>query len=126
MEQDYSYTFVTNSLKPAPINVKKQNNSCAFEICDETMLKKLGKSNCVDLFENDNITQFAADYAAMDYNALIKQTEAICNETLSNYVINNARALCNYFKETTAFFDDLEAQGRVLKSVMFKKHAKDH
>ena len=127
LEQDYSYTFVTDSLKPAPIVVKKQNNSCVFEICDEKMLKTLGKSECVDLFVNNNITQFVADYAAMNYNALIKQTERICNETLSAYIVNNAKALCNYFKETTAFFDELKAQGKVLNiSSLYRKPRKEH
>ena len=125
LKQDYSYTFVTNSLKPAPIYVKKQNNSCAFEICDEKMLKKLRRQECVNLFENDDIAQIVADYAAMDYEDLLDQTDRICRENLSSYIINNAQALCNYFKEVDTFFNKLEAQGeKVGVTYLLKKGLK--
>ena len=121
VEQNYGYTFLTDSVRPTPISVKKQGNFCIFKICDEKMLKKLGKSGCVNLFENNN-AQFTAAYAAMNYDDLINQTDKVCNETLPNNVINNAKALCKYFKDVNTFFDDLKAQGKTLGLIpLFKK-----
>ncbi len=124
-DKNYGYTFLTDSVKPTPLYVKKQANSCVFKICDEKMLKKLGKTECVNLFQNDNITHFAAGYAGIDYQDLLDQTDRICKETMPANVINNAKALCKYFTEANTFFDDLKAQGRTLGLVpLFKKQKK--
>ena len=121
LNDSFSYSFLTRSIRPIPILVNTKITSgqtnCSFEICDKKILKKLGFKDCLNVFYNDNITQEIADYAAMNYADFVKQTENSCKENLSSFVINNGKALCDYFKTVDKYFKEREANNETISRV---------
>ena len=118
LEKNFSYTFFTNSLRPVPITINKQVNSqdpvCSFKMCDKKILKEIGFNKCVNIFENDDITQELANYAGIEYEEFVEQAEQSCKENLSSFVINNSEALCDYFRIIDKYFKTLKVNNKIV------------
>lgn len=108
LEDKFSYIVLTDSVRPIPIvinrNLATVNSVYTAKLCDKKILKEFGVKNCINVFENDDITQEIADYAAMSYDDFVEQIQSVAMEDLSSFVINNAKALCKHYNNVEEVF----------------------